>query len=129
MGFCENSVHILPDKINQHRKENMMINKRTNRIKSIVTVILATSMIVSSVIPVYAEEVFEVSENEDTVSEEAVQRTERKKLLKKLASLENHFTDLDPSIYSQEDLQEMKAEAIPLINVIMQRLDIDAGEL
>ncbi len=69
------------------------------------------------------------SEKEDTVSEEAVQRTERKKLLKKLASLENHFTDLDPSIYSQEDLQEMKAEAIPLINVIMQRLDIDAGEL
>ena len=69
------------------------------------------------------------SEKEDPFSEETVRQIERKKLLKKLASLENSFTDLDPGFFSQEDLQEMKAEAIPLINIILQRLDIDASEL
>ncbi len=69
------------------------------------------------------------SEKGEQISKETVRQTERKKLMKKLTSLENSFTDLDPGFYSQEDLQEMKAEAIPLINIILQRLDIDASEL
>lgn len=65
----------------------------------------------------------------DSVKNETVQQAERKKLMKRLASMENYFTGMDTSNYNQDDLQKMKAEAIPLINVIMQRLDIDVGEL
>ena len=50
-------------------------------------------------------------------------------LRKRLASMENYFTGMDTSGYNQDDLRKMKAEAIPLINIIMQRLDIDIGEL
>ena len=62
-------------------------------------------------------------------SEETIRQTERKKLMKRLASMENYFTGLDTSGYNQDDLRKMKAEAIPMINIIMQRLDIDTGEL
>ncbi len=65
----------------------------------------------------------------DSVKNETVQQTERKKLMKRMASMENYFTSMDTSNYNQDDLQKMKAEAIPLINIIMQRLDIDVGEL
>ncbi len=69
------------------------------------------------------------SREEPQTDEKTMRQDERKKLLKKLTSLENCFTDLDTGIYSQDDLQEMKTEAIPLINIIMQRLDIDVSEL
>ncbi len=68
-------------------------------------------------------------ENKVCIPDENVLETDRKKLIKKLVSLENRFTDLETGNYSQEDLQDIKVAAIPLINIIMQRLDIDAGEL
>jgi len=51
------------------------------------------------------------------------------KYLKRLNSLECRFTDFESSQYSQEDIQELKSAAIPAINIIMQRLDIDLSEL
>ena len=69
------------------------------------------------------------TENDNSASEKETWQNEKKKLLRKLSSLESRFTDLDTSICSEDDLKEMKTEAIPLINVIMQRLDIDAREL
>ncbi|MBR4461572.1 MAG: ParB N-terminal domain-containing protein [Erysipelotrichaceae bacterium] len=66
---------------------------------------------------------------ETNTPEKNTLQDDRKKLIKKMASLENRFTDLETSDFSQEDLKDFKTAAIPLINVIMQRLDIDAGEL
>ena len=68
-------------------------------------------------------------EKDSCIPDENTQQAERKKLIKKLASLENRFTDLETDNYSQEDLLNIKAAAIPLINIIMQRLDIDISEL
>ena len=68
-------------------------------------------------------------QKETKLSEENTLQNDRRKLLKKMASLENRFTDLETGDYNQEDLQDIKSAAIPLINIIMQRLDIDAGEL
>ena len=69
------------------------------------------------------------TENDNSASEKETWQNEKKKLLRKLSSLESRFTGLDTSICSEDDLKEMKTKAIPLINVIMQRLDIDAREL
>ena len=68
-------------------------------------------------------------EKETNTPEKNALQDDRKKLIKKMSSLENRFTDLETSDFSQDDLEDFKTAAIPLINVIMQWLDIDAGEL
>ena len=61
---------------------------------------------------------------------ENIQKQNNKgRYIKKLSSLEYRFIDFDPNQYSEEELIELKSVAIPAINIVMQRLDIDLSEL
>lgn len=51
------------------------------------------------------------------------------KIIGRLSSLEHRFTDFERKEYSDEDIAEFKAAAVPAINIIMAKLDIDISEL
>ncbi len=61
------------------------------------------------------------------MKEEGPRKNQTDKLKTKLIGIEKYFTDLDAS--DIDDLDSLKQVAIPAINVMIQRLDIDLKEL
>ena len=53
----------------------------------------------------------------------------KEKIIKRLSSLEKYFTDLDVKGYSSDELKEIRENAIPAINAILQCLNIDIDRL
>ena len=51
------------------------------------------------------------------------------KILKKISGIEHYFTDLKTDIYTDEELEHLRQSAIPAINILMTRLNIDVGDL
>jgi hypothetical protein len=51
------------------------------------------------------------------------------KILKKISGIERYFTDLETDIYTDEELEHLRQSAIPAINILMMRLNIDVGDL
>ena len=51
------------------------------------------------------------------------------KILKKISSIERYFTDLETDIYTDEELEHLRQSAIPAINILMMRLNIDVRDL
>ncbi|MCR4633849.1 MAG: ParB N-terminal domain-containing protein [Erysipelotrichaceae bacterium] len=51
------------------------------------------------------------------------------KIMKKLSGIERYFTDLETDIYTDEELEHLRQSAIPAINILMTRLNIDVRDL
>lgn len=51
------------------------------------------------------------------------------KILKKISGIERYFTDLEMDIYTDEELEHLRQSAIPAINILMMRLNIDVRDL
>ena len=51
------------------------------------------------------------------------------KILKKISGIERYFTDLETDIYTDEELEHLRQSAIPAINILMMRLNIDVRDL
>lgn len=51
------------------------------------------------------------------------------KILKKISGIEHYFTDLKTDIYTDEELEHLRQSAIPAINILMTRLNIDIRDL
>ena len=51
------------------------------------------------------------------------------KILKKISGIEHYFTDLKTDIYTDEELEHLRQSAIPAINILMTRLNIDVRDL
>ncbi|MBR2533343.1 MAG: ParB N-terminal domain-containing protein [Erysipelotrichaceae bacterium] len=51
------------------------------------------------------------------------------KILKKISGIEHYFTDLKTDIYTDEELEHLRQSAIPAINILMMRLNIDIRDL
>ncbi len=51
------------------------------------------------------------------------------KIMKKLSGIERYFTDMETDIYSAEELESFRQSAIPAINALMARLNIDITDL
>lgn len=63
------------------------------------------------------------------ISDSVKQQNNSGKILKKLNGIERYFTDLETGIYSAEELESFRQSAIPAINTLMMRLNIDAKDL
>ena len=61
------------------------------------------------------------------MKEDGPRKSQTDKLKTKLTGIEKYFTNLD--ISEIDDLASLKQIAIPAINVMIQRLDIDLKEL
>ena len=51
------------------------------------------------------------------------------KIMKKLSSIERYFTDLETGLYSESEMEQFRQSAIPAINALMARLNIDINDL
>ena len=51
------------------------------------------------------------------------------KILKKITGIERYFTNLETDIYTDEELEHLRQSAIPAINILMMRLNIDVKDL
>lgn len=51
------------------------------------------------------------------------------KIIKRFSSLEKYFTDFDDDRYNDDEINEIKAAAIPAINIILNTLNISISEL
>ena len=51
------------------------------------------------------------------------------KILKKISGIEHYFTDLKTDIYTDEELEHLRQSAIPAINILMMRLNINVRDL
>ena len=61
--------------------------------------------------------------------EHVQQQNNSGKILKKLNGIERYFTDLETDVYSDEELESFRQSAIPAINTLMMRLNIDVRDL
>ena len=57
------------------------------------------------------------------------QQNSSRKIIKKLSGLERYFTDMETDIYSDEELERFRQSAIPAINTLMARLNIDIKDV
>ena len=64
--------------------------------------------------------------NEDYTVKQLI---ERAKSVKKISGIERYFTDLETDIYTDEELEHLRQSAIPAINILMTRLNIDVRDL
>ena len=64
-----------------------------------------------------------------TDKEHVQQQNNSGKILKRLNGIERYFTDLETIIYSDEELESFRQSAIPAINTLMMRLNIDVKDL
>ena len=51
------------------------------------------------------------------------------KIMKKLYGIERYFTDLETGLYSESEMEQFRQSAIPAINALMARLNIDITDL
>ncbi len=51
------------------------------------------------------------------------------KIMKKLSGIERYFTDLETGLYSESEMEQFRQSAIPAINALMARLNIDISDL
>ena len=51
------------------------------------------------------------------------------KIMKKLSGIERYFTDLETGLYSDSEMEQFRQSAIPAINALMARLNIDITDL
>ena len=50
-------------------------------------------------------------------------------IIKKLSGIERYFTDLETAAYAEQELERFRQSAIPAINTVMARLNIDLRDL